>query len=327
MTLAKVKVATVAVLVVAASVGVAIAAQPATAPSKTGTGAGSGQTTPGLTKDAIHAMCGRLEALNNLWASYSVESSYNPSRKEPADIGGDAVLVPKTGTERSERTFSRLGLRARWDIDWILPEDADRTPFSNLRHNPIQKEIYSFTGDSQEQLSVTRNHGPGGMILDRAMFQPSVLEAALGIRPRRRNSYFSVDEISRMEAENTQDGAITLTWRDDQGEVQQWTVKPELGYAVTAVRSGNVWITAEDFEAVDGLMVPKSVVFQLRVREGEKTRLVEDTRLKVHQYKLNDPENTESRYHITWPKGTDVRDMRLGINLVADEKGALIRNR
>lgn len=288
------------------------------------------------TDQAVQAVVDRFDALKNLSATYSSEAFHPPhpndARNRPVDIGRGMMLIPIIGKQDAKETFSRLGPKVRWDTDPVLPENAGEIPNSKLRMNPILQSIVSYTGDSQERLDVTDSHGPAGTIVTAPRFPEALLDAALGLRANEANAFFSTDEIRQMRFEKATDGTILMNWRDPKERIQQWVFKPELGYAVAAFRvmlpKLNNFVTheviAQDFEAVDGLMLPRTVIRRVW---GSGPRLIVETQLQVHDYKLNDPENTESRYHITWPKGTDVLDMRVGKNFVADEKGALIRNR
>jgi len=124
--------------------------------------------------------------------------------------------------------------------------------------------------------------------------------------------WFTPEKIAKLPLRFDENNRPTLSQPQSDGKVFSWTFAPNHGYAIVKYsgKSANgepFEIVADDFRMVSGILVPSVVTQRLLADDGSELIRWTDT---IKSYTINDPQNTEDRYWLKWPKGTQVADVR-----------------
>jgi hypothetical protein len=269
-------------------------------------------------KSAIHrdAVQHRLTQLQNVSAHYRCTFTYLPPR-ELVTPGTGGLF---TGDWSYECFFSFLDGSAIFDKQ-TLPETFEHAKKGGWLQT--RREIRAFSHDRAESFTVqpSSEDGFGSIINKEVLPSDTVFDCALGLRLWERDSWLEPTDIALAALE--EDEEVALTFVDNERQRHRLTFDPRLSYALKTVSVSDdggrefYKITASDFLNVDGIFLPQTILAQRLGFDPGQPQPAERQRVQisVHDYSVNDPGNLPERYHLVWPKGTLVKDQRLGVRV------------
>jgi hypothetical protein len=272
------------------------------------------------------AIQARLEQLQNLRIEYRQTTTYTPPekllKKAKTDEKGRSFLI-ETGTEQSRCTFSFLDGLARYTR--ILTE---KNPVI-VPSTPVAKQILVDTvykADHVERFSVRENDSqPKGAVCSfkSTKLPTDSVEIGLGVRAWSGQTWHTAQSLDKMNIEKVDSNCVILRNIDDKNCTHEWIFDPQLGYALKSYRRlvppdnhVNIQYDMENFESVNGVMLPRSIKSKVFYAEEGRLKLAEESSCEIEKYAINASDNTPDRYRIEWPDNTIVYDQYLGMSFL-----------
>jgi RNA polymerase sigma factor (sigma-70 family) len=271
---------------------------------------------------ARRAIVQRFRAMQNLSVAFHSETRSTglgiaiPGQPGARD-GGEGV------SDSSDLTISWLDGKLRMDRVREMLDDPNRSRVTNtsvIRGDRIE----SLTeGVRNGKSTYSGGAGKAGILREPILF-------ALGLAHQRNlespeSPAISLDELEKVQIVPAPAGRVTM--KRPLGESsEEWEFRPEMGYAMSAYRAKGagpiIEVEPGDFRQVGGLALPYSV--RMTLRSGLNAQFMSRTDVTVQQYRLDDPGNNESRYHLKWPEGTQLAMDGGRVNFIAGKDGELI---
>lgn len=289
-----------------------------------------GNYSPEGLKESIRS---RLASLQNIIVDYKVNTTYTPPQEdvERAEKLNDArkskstVFVIFSGSDKRDTTFSFLRGKAKYVNKFVETNYAGELP-----ERP-KLEVQAFPGSRAELLKKDAYGMYRGIITERIRLPNAEVEIGLGMRGYGQNGWLVDDLLNEMSVTVLDGNTASLEYVDPKGVKHHWLVDQELGCAlkryerILTKRNNklNHVMTMEDFKKVDGLMLPHKMTLRTLNNPVEQPPILEEVAIEVIEYKLNDPQNIQERYHIKWPEGTIVHDRILETTYISDGTGLL----
>jgi len=269
------------------------------------------------------AVSDRLHALQDMIVAYDVNTTYTPLASEVQIVenlnrektGSSRKISIWVGSERGSKTVSFLGGKAKFGARF-----TERSFKENMRGLPTS-EVQAFSGKTAEILYGFKDDSVfKGVIKDTKIRWPEPeVEIGLGLRGFGQGSWADSNTVKGMSVGTGDDGSAIVGYVDRKGVKHEWSCDPKLRYAPVSYRRWaregqlNHEMRMEDFEEIDGVMLPNKMNLRTINWENDTKHVVIEAKIEVIEYRLNDPENTPERYKIKWPLGTRIRDQILGM--------------
>jgi hypothetical protein len=271
----------------------------------------------------------RQAQLGNVAVHYEMETHYSPpherverhSQKNPK-------AVPLSGVVRESAEFSISGNVSHYKKT-VTERELEFQPPANARDHALDEQ--TFQNGRLERLIKDQD----GRILETTIENTPLLpeadiEIALGLRGQFERFRISPD-LRNVTVSEEKEKAV-MQYKTDKGIVHRWTFDPKRSYAlVTYTRAdpnGTVLfeMTADKFEMVNGVALPKSMVLTAFSTVDGKYQVVRKANISVKDYALNDPKNTADSLHIVWPRGSVVNDTRIHQKLPITDDHSRLRD-
>lgn len=291
-----------------------------------------GADTPERVKEAIRS---RLAVLQNIIVEYNVSTTYTPPQKEVERVKtlSDAAKSNRTvttivsGSDKRHTIFSFLHRKAKYEKTF-----ADRNYGGESRGLP-KLEVQAYSGAAAELLQADTYGNNRGKITKRVGLPPADIEIGLGMRAFGQNHWVTDQLLKEMSVSLLDGNTAILEYVDPKSVKHKWMIDQGLGGAVKRyerilTRRNNKLnhvMTMEDFEKVDGLMLPRKMILRALNSPGEQPPILKEIIIEIIEYRLNDPQNVPGRYHIKWPEGTIVHDTVLETTYISDGTGTQIQ--
>jgi len=288
----------------------------------------AGGDSPERVKEAVKS---RLASFQNIIVVYKVSMTYTPPQKDverlrqmnDARESTNTTVAILSGTDKRETAFSFLRGKARYENTFL-----ERNYAGELGGFP-ELEIQAFPGQATETLQKDPSGQYRGVITERVLLPDATVEVGLGLRGVGQNSWMVDSLLSEMLVTGLDGKTALLEYVGPKGVKHRWSVDRELGCASTSYEriltkrnnKVNHVMNMEDFRKVDGLVLPYRMILLTLNTHGEEPPILEEQKIEVIEYKLNDPQNTEERYHIKWPQGAMVHDRILNTAYISDGSG------
>ncbi len=281
-------------------------------------------------EDLKESIRSRLASLQNIIVEYKANTTYTPPQEdvERAEKLNETrkskgtVVVILSGSDKRDTSFSFLRGKAKYVNKFVETNYA-----GGLTGRP-KLEVQAFPGSRAELLKKDAL-GYRGIITERIRLPDSEVEIGLGMRGWGQNGWLVDDLLKEMSVTVLDGNTASLEYVDPKGVKHRWLVDQELGCALkhyerilTKINNKlNHVMTMEDFKKVDGLMLPHKMTLRALNNPGEQPLILKEVAIEVIEYKLNDPQNIQERYHIKWPEGTIVHDRILETTYISDGTG------
>ncbi len=261
--------------------------------------------------DALKNVSVRFELQEDLTPPESVRSKFD-DKGEFRDDGGTFVLI--TGSRISQCTF-------RFNEGCVRLEKQLRNASDQAAGTVwSESEIFSHSLDRAEWLRKSLpddTHEYRGQIDKEMPFPRAIVDFGLGLREPEGEEFLALEDLGRHEVSFPDDHTALLKSKEPSGAIHTWSFDRNLGYALVSYEASldgviRYSIHNENFESHGGLMLPMRITVRRFSLEGNDVLEVSAEHARVVDYVVNDPENTADSFLITWPKGTQVLDVRLG---------------
>jgi hypothetical protein len=281
-------------------------------------------TTARADEVATIALQSRLEALQNLAATFDVRTDYDMDPhtldRLPPFYRRQALELPLHRSETGTAAFSFFKGDARleyWSSEQTTQDyiNAGVPCFTRLIETMSPSRSERWAEQQTPQLRQVSN----GTISARGDFPEDwTLDVALGLRLLHSSEWMSNEALSAakpIESGNPQLYVVQLPGVN--GRVHRLTFDPRLRYALVSVRTTFIdgsfqEINNSNFKQYGQLYLPLQVVRTTQYIDSQgKMRHPFVRTLTIQKYVVGDPNNCESMCFITWPKNTEVLDARI----------------
>ena len=267
----------------------------------------------------IETLKDRLARLRNIIVDHEVKTTYPPLR--PGEVattrpkGARFTITRVTGMRVWKKRFMLLEGKSRYETRITIIEGAaqgaDWRPETEAQIRTYYEEGAEYLGLDQEGKPLRAVlYGPRRL-------PPPEIEIGLALRSHGQTDRLHPQALEGMRLHLPDNHTAILRANDNEQYTHEWTFDRRHGYALARYqripppgRMTHHEVVMGDFRDAAGMILPYSMVLTSKtVRAGGfRTNLTSE--VSVKSYRLNDPENTPSRYHIDFPNGTRIRDRR-----------------